>query len=219
MEHEKIIGHPYTDRIVIPAAETRVRYKEPFHMRNLYILLHDWLVEENWTTRNDMNWEEHFYLKRETPQGDEQWIWWRLKKVPGAGEGSAGDNPYFRYLLDIFWHMVGIKDIEVMHQGKKYKTNSADLELYLKAKLELDYQHEVGKGWRDSMLLGPFHDMFQKRLFKQQILKHKHDLYRETYRFQEVVKSFLGLKTYMPEPEGQRFHPEKGIGDLEGYKQ
>ena len=205
----RLIGHPYTDRIVIPTVNTRVRFRQEFHMKTLYVLLHDWFIEEGWIDRKDADWPEHFYLTRDSSRGKEMWIWWRLKKVP---EG----NSYYRFDMDIFWHIMGAKDIEVMRNGKKFKTNYADLELVFQSYIEMDYKHEDGKGWRDSPLLKNFHDLFYKRIFKADIEKHKHDLYRDTYRIQEVTKQFLGMRTYMPEPEGQEFWQKFGFGEQEG---
>ena len=217
MAEERLVGHAYTERITIPTVKTRVRYRNEFHMKNFYIMLHNLFIEKGWATRKDPNWPEHYYLNRETQAGKEMWIWWRFKKIPGDDNpGMVGHNSYYRYDLDIFWHIMLAKDIEVMKDGKKFKTNTADLELALWSRIEMDYQHESGKGWRDSPILKHFNDVFHKRMFKADIEKHKHDLYRETYQIQDVIKIFLGLKTYMPEKEGQDFWPEKGSGDLPG---
>ncbi len=213
MAEERLVGHTYTERLTMPAAQTRVRYTKEVHLKNLYIMLHEVFVEEGWAPRKADEWPEHYYLLRETNKGDETWIWWRFKKVPGDGE-----NKYYRYILDLFWHIIGVEDIEVMHQGKKFKTNKANLEINITSKLEMDYMHEVGKGWRDNSLLKSFNDIFHKRIFKADLEKHKHDLYRETYKIQETIKTFLGLRTYMPEPEGQEFWPTRGIGDREGME-
>ena len=165
-------------------------------------MLHDWFVEEGWITRNDAEWPENFYLLREANIGKEMWIWWRFKKVPN-------DNAYYRWIFDIFWHVVGGKDIEVTHNGQKYKTNYADLEFLIISKLELDYK----RAWGKHPLLKHFREFFQKRMFKSELKKQKHDLYRETYRFQEMVKTYVGLRKYMPEPEGQEYWPQKGVGE------
>jgi hypothetical protein len=155
---------------------------------------------------------------RETQRGNEMWIWWRFKKVPAAGEGGSGTNNYYRYLLDVFWHIVGAKDVEVMHQGKKFKTNNADLEIVLQSRLESDYKHEDGKGWRDHAILKHFNEAFHKRMFQGKLQMNKHILFRETYRLQEVIKTFLGMRTYMPEKEGQEYWAKYGLGDTEGLE-
>jgi hypothetical protein len=146
------------------------------------------------------------------------WIWWRFKKIPGTGEGGSGKNTYYRYLMDVFWHVMGAKEVEVMHQGKKFKVTNADLEIVIQSRLEMDYKHEDGKGWRDNPILKHFNDVFHKRMFQGRLQMQKHMLYRETYRLQEVVKNFLGMKLYMPEKEGQEFWSKYSIGDVEGLE-
>ena len=206
MPRERIKGHVYTDRITIPTVSTRIRYRQEMHLKNFYCMLHDWLVEEGWVTREDYKWPEHFYLLRETQRGTEMWIWWRCKKIPNK-------NTYYRYLMDIFWHVNGAKDIEVVKDGKKFKTNYADIEFYIISEIEMDYMHEVGKGWRDNPILKHFNEAFWKRLFKVNIEKQKHELYRESYKLMDAAKLFLGLKTYLPEKEGQDYELPKGFGE------
>jgi len=218
MVQERLIGHTYGERITIPAVNTRVRFRDNFNMKKLYTIMHDWFIEEGWVKRDDSIWPEHYFLLRETQWGNEMWIWWRFKKVPSAGEGGSGTNNYYRYLLDVFWHIMGAKDVEVMHQGKKFKTNNADLEVVIQSRLEMDYKHEDGKGWRDHAILKHFNEVFHKRFFQGKLQIQKHMLFRETYRLQEVVKNFLGMKMYMPEKEGQEFWPKYGLGDTEGLE-
>jgi hypothetical protein len=220
MHKERLKGHVYTDRIIEKAAETRVRYQQECHLKSLYVMLHEWFIEERWVegdkARNDADWPEPYYFLKETQRGKEHWIWWRFAKAPAIGEGASDTNNYYRYVLDIFWHIMGVKDIEVMKQGQKFKTNFINLEIVLQSYLELDWMHEIGQGWRDKPFLKGINEVFHKRIFKKELDKQKHNLYRETYRLQEVIKTFLGMKSYMPEPAGQQFWPQKGVGDQEG---
>lgn len=210
---EKVIGHTYTDRMFTPATlpYVRVRYRQEMHLKMFYIMLHDWFIHEGWVLREDSSWPEHYFLVRENPNlGNEMWLWWRFKKVPPKPEGGA--NSYYRWDMDIFWHVTGIKDIEVMKQGNKFKTNYADLELVIEAKVELDYNKE----WRVHPLLKHVHPFFVNRIFKADIEKHRDELYREVYKLQETIKSFLGMRRYMPTTEGSEFWPTLGSGDKEG---
>lgn len=116
--------------------------------------------------------------------------------------------------MDIYFHVILLEETEIMHQGQKYKTNKGEVEVVVNASLEMDYMHEDGKGWRDNSFLKHFNDMFHKRLFKKDLEMHKHELYREAYRLQEAIKTYLQLKTYLPEQELQKFWPEKGIGEV-----
>jgi hypothetical protein len=142
--------------------------------------------------------------------GNEMWLWWRFKKVPHTEGG--GTNSYYRFNLDVFWHVMGIKDIEVMKGGNKFKTNNADLELEIRARIELDYKKE----WRNHFILKHLHELFKSRIFKGDIEKHRDELYREAYKLQEVIKTFLGMKRFMPTVEGNEFWPTLGSGDKDG---
>lgn len=211
MADEKLIGHAYTERLTIDAAECRVRYRQELHLKNFYIMLHDLFIEEGWVKRVDADWPEHYFLVKEEARGTEMWIWWRFKKIPGDHP-----NTYYRFNLDIFWHVTGSKEIEVMKAGQKFKTTNSDLELVFTSKLEIDYKHEDGKGWRDHPVLKHFNEMMYKRIWKNNLERKRDELYRETYRIQEVVKKFLGMRLYMPEAEGQEYWPNLGSGDKEG---
>mgnify|MGYP000482814819 CR=1 FL=1 len=81
MAEERLVGHPYTERITIPTVKTRVRYRNEIHLKNFYGMLHNMFIERGWATRKDANWPEHYYLNRESQMGKEMWIWWRFKKI------------------------------------------------------------------------------------------------------------------------------------------
>ena len=66
MVQERLIGHTYGNRQTIKAVNTRVRFRDNFHMKKLYIILHDWFIEEGWVKREDPIWPEHYFLLRET---------------------------------------------------------------------------------------------------------------------------------------------------------
>ena len=55
-----------------PAFDERVKHKDFFHLKNLYTLLHEWLVEEGWGTRTDPDFGERLYLHRFTQQSGQE---------------------------------------------------------------------------------------------------------------------------------------------------
>jgi hypothetical protein len=196
--------HRYTNEEYLEAATFRIKYKDYLHLRYLYIMMHEWLVEEGYASRTDSEFPEHFYLFRETQKsGNEKWIWWRTEKIPN-------DNNYYKYVLDIDIHVILLKDVEVIHQGQKFPTNWGEPEIKIRARLIKDYKHS----WRNHWLLKHLDKVFHQRIFKKELEAHKLEFYREAYRFQEAIKTFLKLKTYLPEPELQRFWPELGLGDV-----
>lgn len=201
----KDIKHRFADMIVIEAAKVRVKFKDYFHLKNLYIMMHEWVVEEGYATRDDHNFPEEFYYQRETQTGGNELIWWwRLKRVPLG-------NSYFRYLYDVDVNIIELKDVEVMHQGQKFKTYWGEIEVAIHANLELDYQ----KQWRTHWFLKHFNKVFHQRIMKHNLDMHRITLYREAYRLEEAVKTYLQLKKFWPEPELGQFVPPKGLGETQ----
>ncbi len=184
------------------AAQFRVKHKDFFHLRNLYILIHEWLIEEGWATRVDEDFPEKYYLHRETQKaGNEVWIWWRFKQWPTG-------NKYYFYDLTITWHVILLKSVEVKWKGQNYKSNWGEVEIVFDARVKTN--PDLEQHW----LIKHFNDIFRGRIFKQDLEKHKMELYRDVYRLQETVKYYLQLKTYLPEPEHEgEWMPIGGIGE------
>jgi len=195
------IRHSEDGRILVNAAKFNFRHRDYFNLKSFYIMLHEWLVEEGWATRKDDDFPETLYLQRETQKtGNELWIWWRLKKDV---------TDYYRYLLNINYHVILLRSAEVMHQGVKFKTNWGEVELIVSADLELDFHRK----WRTHPILKNFHELWIKRIYKKKVETEKLLLYREAYRLQEAAKTYCKMKTYLPEPETEEFWPTYGLGE------
>ena len=187
------------DNYDILVSKLQIENEETFHMKNLYKMIHDWLYEEGFKTIYDDPEDENpeiFYLERILGTGvKEHRIWWRCLKYPQK-------SSYYRYYLRINFLTLNMKSIEVMHQGHKMKTDRGDCVIDIEAYLQLDYENKLNqhKFWDK---------VFRNRIYKAQIEAYKVDLYKTTYRLQNVIKQYLKLKTLyeMPKP----FHPEKGL--------
>jgi len=201
-------------RKVTDMSMTRVKFKDVFHLKNLYVMMHEYLADEEWAG-NDIGefgikakhpYESHadietLYLEKFCQKGlhqggKEMWVWWRLAKFP-EGKFSA----YFKYHLDIDMHMVYMQDMEVVHQGKKMKVQKGEMEIFLRPWIESD----IDSKWRKHWLLKHFIDLYEKRVLSQEIEKREKELWREIYRFQGIIKRFLNMRTFIPVPEP--FHP------------
>jgi len=87
-------------------------------MKNLYKMVHDWLIEEGFKTIYDDITDDNpeiLYLEKRMPgEIREHRIWWRLPE-------SSCKKPYYRYYLKIEFMTLNMKSIEVTHQGHKMK--------------------------------------------------------------------------------------------------
>ena len=185
-----------------------VKYKDVFSLKNLYVMMHEMLMEEGWYGWEDNNagmqahsdletlYSENVYQRGIHHGGKEMWIWWRAQKH------HERPNSYFRNTLDIDWHPVGITDIEIVHQGKKMKVQKGELEIFFRARIISDMDLK----WSKHPLLKHFKPFYENRINLAHIEKREKELWRDVYRIQNKVKSYLNLRTFMPTAEP--FHPK-----------
>ena len=189
-----------------------VKYKDVFHLRNLYVMMHELLLEEGWlgfdfedkqdkdlTSHSDIEtlYSENVFQKGIHYGGKEIWAWWRAQRQQ-AGRRSD----YFLDTLDIDWHGDRLSDMEIVHQGKKMKVNYGEIEIFFKARIISDIGHRWEKDW----FLKHFKHIYEQRLMHANLEKREKELWRDVYRIQSKVKAYLNFRTWMPTPE--LFHPK-----------
>ena len=202
---------PPEEQVIRTVEPFKVKYNDIFHLKNLYIMMHEYLADEGWTgeggaadtpsnTHRDI---EKLYMERHHQKalhrGDmEMWIWWRLRKHPVLKEQG-----YYTYRLDIDFHGMYIKNVEIMHQGKKLTVNKGEMEIEFRPKI---IRTDTAKKWKKHWFLRFFTDIYEKRLMSQDLDKFEKELWREAYRLQAVVKAYLNLRNFIPVAEP--FHPK-----------
>ncbi len=186
-----------------------VKYKDVFSLKNLYVMMHELLLEEHWMGFDDQEedllahsdietlYSENVYQHGIHYGGKEIWVWWRAKKQP-----MRRDNFYFLNTLDLDWHCVHTEEREIVHQGKKMKTQFGELEIFFKPRIISD----VGHKWENHKFLKHFKKIYEKRIMHAHIEKREKDLWRDVYRLQSKVKAYLNLRIWTPTPE--LFHPK-----------
>jgi len=179
-----------------------------FSLQNLYVTMHELLLEEGWLgfenesadvfSHSDLEalYSENVYQKGIHGGGKEYWVWWRAQKQ------LERPNSYFLNVLDIDWYCAKTQESEIVHQGKKMKVHIGDLQMFFKARIMSD----VGYNWERHRLLKHFKHIYEARIMPSHIQKREKELWRDVYRLQSKVKSYLNLRTWMPTPE--LFHPK-----------
>jgi hypothetical protein len=187
-----------------------IKYVDVYSLKNLYIMMNELLQEEGWlgfeeiesgmATHSDLEtlYSENVYQQGIHKGGKEYWIWWRARK---KYQGRRSD--YFLNVLDIDWHCVSMQEIEIMHQGKKMKTQQGEIEMFFKPRIISD----VGYAWKNNWFLKHFKEIYEDRMMHAYLEKREKDLWRDAYRIQSKAKSYLTLRTWMPTPE--LFHPKQ----------
>ena len=186
----------------IKCADYRVKFKEKFDVKALYYLMHEWLVQEEWASRNDKNFKEIFAGYSEAASnGGEAWWSWRPEKIK---------NNYFKWQMSVNAHLILLKKVEIIKDGKKFKTDSGEVEILITANIETDYQDK----WKNHPILKHFEKIYRDRIMGDNIEKQRKEKNNETYRLQEAIKDYLQLKVIEKESESQGdFFPRKGVGE------
>ena len=186
--------------VIASIPEFRVKYSDVFSLRNLYIMLHEMLLEENWRgvdgnpDHEDIEtlYSENVYQRGIHRGGKELWFWWRAyKSLEGKYSG------YLRNRLDIDAHLVYLQNVEVVHQGKKMTAQQGEIEMFFRARIESDYNNEWEKHW----FLKYIKPIYEKRILHIEIEKREKELWRDAFRIQAKIKQFLQLRTFVPVPE------------------
>jgi len=187
------------------AAKFRIKHRGIFNLKGLYEYLHEWVIEEGYAyDGSDPKFRETFHSQTEFADGSKElWIWWRCEKNPAQ-------SSYYKYELDIDWHAVPFKDIEMAYKGKKLKLVDGELEIQIYARVVSD----CNDTWKKHWFLKHFNRIYWKVIMKSDFEKHKIELYRDAYRLQETIKDYWKLIVGAEEPEHEGgFLPQEGIGE------
>lgn len=194
---------------VVAIPELSVKYKDVFHLRNLYVMMHEMMWEEGWDGPEGDRWHadletlysEKNYQKAIHSGGKEYWFWWRVEKdIEGAGRGGG----YFKWTLDIDFHLSYHKKLEVIHQGKKIKVDWGEVQIWFRPKLIGD---KTGS-WAKHKFMKHFMHTYEHRIMHTHIEKYEKQLWRDVYKMQSKIKDFLTMRTFIPST-APPFHPKK----------
>jgi hypothetical protein len=190
----------------IPVTDWTIQVRDAYNLGYVYTMVHDWIIEEGWgrageNPRDDSFFPETYYMQREHPTfGKEIWLRWRLTKPAGPGKSM------FRYMMDVDWKIIGLKDTEIAWKGQKVKADKGEFEVFVRSALLIDNEKEWTK-W-------PFKnikDFYVKRQMRTKITMHKKTIYSDTYRFRDLVMNYLKLETFMPTKELGEFYLKRTL--------
>lgn len=176
-------------------ATLNVNLNDVFSLKYLYMLMHEWLIEEGYCDRKDENFKETLYLQKEDAQGiKEHWFHWRLDKTPWK-------NKFWKYVLDINAHTLGIQQVETMHNGKKLKADKGEIEVTIDAYLVIDYQQVWWGKNATNPLFKALAQPLLNRFLKKRFTTHKNQLKEDAYKLKQAIESYFMLPNVLPERE------------------
>jgi hypothetical protein len=182
------------------ACETKIKYRDVFHLKNLYRYMHEWLINDGWGNHKDERWPEDFYMSNVRSDGEEIWYWWRLSK-----RGQNKEMSYYKKFMDVDVHVLYLKKVETMIQGQKVKANDGEVEIIVRGRLVVDPDRQ----WRKHWLLKHINEFYWRRFNKRTIEHQKQELYQDAYKFHAAMKNYF--KMYQVEPDRKPFRAFGGL--------
>lgn len=160
--------------------EVELQHKHPFHFKEMYKMMHDWLDEHGYGDESGKDGYERFYTETIHDGGmKEVRYWWHTYKNP------APEN-IVQFHLTIRVRALAIKDKEIAWGDKKVKVQDGEITIQIAQELIINYDI-LNKHWLGN-LLG---EIIEKRWYKTYHDQYKNIAYSDFYKFEDTVKRWL----------------------------
>ncbi len=185
--------------MILEIAKTEVKSTQIHDISKLYEHFRYFFSQEGYAPTKDDDFPEIYYWEARTQRrGKEFFILWR-------GEKNASKTNFVVRYMELDFHGVGIKPVEIMHNGKKVKAMSGKMEVLLRAKLKIDPSGQ----WQKSKLWSSLFPLVYKKLNKKLIQVEKKGVTSDMYRMSDFAKNFFKLHTLSTKLD--TFMPRKGF--------
>jgi len=112
------------------------------------------------------------------------------KEVTATWKSTRKVTDYFKFLVQMDWHILGMKDVEVEVDGKKKKTQNGEVEIIFKGILIKDYE----KRWEDKPLWKFMRGIYEKHVIRATVDEFEDDLEDDVREIIGDLKAFLQLE-------------------------
>ncbi len=160
-----------TDKIQV--YKGKVKHKGLLSFKDLYEFMYDYLIDENYDPYEDK------YLDKRLRDSKEVEIDWRAEKPI---------SDYFRFVINTNWLILGMKEVEVLKEGKKVTMDSGYLELSLNAVLIKDPDNKWKGFWKFLRYL------YDNYIIRKRIEKYEELLIEEINEYIDFIKSLLAIE-------------------------
>ena len=192
-------SYQYEDRLVFKGEfYFRVKAKDIINIRQLYTVVHEWFVEEEWCDDED-KFPEHFIWDKRVGKFNDYIIYWNFSD-------PIGGDRFTQRSCTVEWRILGMKDIEIQHNGTKIKTQQGTVEI--KTWWALEYDSDMI--WREHWLLKHLLKFYVFRMFKKQFEIKRQKVFRDAKGLQSALKEYFNTFTFSSaKPDMERINALK----------
>jgi len=155
--------------------ETKVKHTGLFDFKETYRILYEWLVDEGYNV-NEKSYKEVIGAGGEKEIEIE---WTAYRKI----------SDYFRFVIEVKWHMLRMTTVEVEIGGVKQKINKGQFEVKAGGILEKDYEER----WEGKPFFKFLRGIYDQYVVPSRIEAYEGKLISEVDEFVAQCKAFLAL--------------------------
>jgi len=152
----------------------KIKQKGYWNYTDLYNFCFNWLKDEGYKLK------EKEYVEKISSFGKEIILRW---------EASKKITDYFKHVIHVEWHILGMKDAEVEQDGKKVSTNKGEVGITIKASLVRDYEEK----WENNPFYKFLRGTYEKYIIRTTVDEYEDDLEEKTKEYIKEIKAFLQL--------------------------
>ena len=147
-----------------------------FNFSEFYKFCYDWLTEEI-----GLEVSEEQYSEKIAGEAKEIKIKW---------EGTKKITDYFKFVVKVEFHIIGLIKVEINQDGRKIKTNKGMVEVKVKGILERDYDGKFESNATKKLLRG----IYEKWVIPSRIEEYERKLIGNCDEFLSQSKAYLDLE-------------------------
>lgn len=147
-----------------------------WNFNELYHFCYDWFQKEDYILM------EQQYTEKMQDAGKELILKWSsYRKI----------TDYFKFVIDVDWHILGMNPIEVERDGKKIKSNKGEVKITVKGILVKDYESR----WEDKPLWKFLRGIYDNYIIRTTVDDFEDRIIEKAVEFFDDVKAYLELST------------------------
>ena len=166
---------PVTLPIWSPDRELIIKYKGVFDMDDLYKTLYKWLHNRKF------EWHEPVFKDKFPQSGHEQEIF---------VHAFRNDTEFLRVNFLIYIHTRGLKDVQVLKEGKQKKMVDGTLHITITVEFEADYEER----WEGSKFHEGLREFYINNIINRKIQTYGDKIEYEAHNLQELIKQHLDMQ-------------------------
>ncbi len=146
-----------------------------FNFKDFYSFVYDWLREEGYDV-----FEKKY---SEKVSGDS-------KQIEIEWDADREISDYFKFRINMYWLILGMKSVEVQKEGQKVKMDTAVTEIKFKAILVKDYEDR----WENSTFWKFLRGIYERYIIKSRIEEYQIKILEELEELVAQCKAFLAME-------------------------